>query len=305
MRIFSPLRHLINNIQKLCLEVFIPNRKIRRIMKGNCAKRYLKKYINKIPAQSDCSKTEISEIRNYTIWQFWDSGLENAPDIVKSCISSIDKYEPDKRHIILNMDNIKDYVEIPQRYYDLLKLGKMGMAHFSDILRTYLLCEYGGCWIDSTVLLTDKLPEYITSSDLFLFKNYEIDDMDGLNIASYFIHSKPHNNLLEAIKEFLALYWSDNDFLVNYFCFLHMFTLLTNSTPDRRKSFDNIPFTSFIPVQHFQREILKQYNPGRWNQIKKMTPIHKLSYKKHMLPLDKIESISGTYYEKLINGELE
>ena len=47
MLIFSPLRHLLNNLGKLFLEVCVPNRKIRRILKGEMAKFYLKKYVKR------------------------------------------------------------------------------------------------------------------------------------------------------------------------------------------------------------------------------------------------------------------
>ena len=34
--------------------------------------------------------------------------------------------------------------------------GKIGMAHFSDLLRISLLAKWGGMWIDSTALCTDE-----------------------------------------------------------------------------------------------------------------------------------------------------
>lgn len=136
------------------------------------------------------------------------TGIEKAPEIVKRCVESVDKFEPNKKHVVLNLETIKDYVDIPHKYYELLKSGKMGMAHFSDILRTYLLVKYGGCWIDATVLLTDELPDYITNSDLFLFQNYAEDDLDGLNIANYFIHSKPNNKIMSTMKTALEKYWN-------------------------------------------------------------------------------------------------
>lgn len=303
MKIFSPLRQLLNGLKKLCLEIFIPNRRIRRIMKGDMAKSYLKKYVKSAIKEVCQVEYKKEEIKDYTIWQFWNSGIENAPELVKRCVESIDNFEPNKKHIVLSLETIKDYVEIPQKYYDLLKAGKMGMAHFSDILRTYLLLEYGGCWIDSTVLLTEKLPEYITTSDLFLFQNYKNDDLDGLNIANYFIHSKPNNKILNTIKIVLEKYWNENSFVVNYFFYLHAFTMITTSK-ELKEEWGETPFVSFIPVQHFQRELLNQFNEKRWNEIKSTTGVHKLTHKPKILGLNKVKEVSNTFYEKLINGEL-
>ncbi len=303
MRILTTFKYLVNGIKKLCLEIFIPNRKIRRIMKGEMAKNYLKKYVKAAIKETETQTFEQKEIKDYTIWQFWDTGIENAPEIVKRCVESIDKFEPNKKHVVLNLETIKNYVDIPQRYYELLKSGKMGMAHFSDILRTHLLLKYGGCWIDSTVLLTDKLPEYITNSELFLFQNYPNDDLDGLNIANYFIHSKPNNKIMKTIKTALEKYWNDNDFVANYFFYLHMFSMINTWNDKYKKEWSKMPFVSFIPVQHFQRELLNRYDKARWEEIKSTTGIHKLTYKPKIIGL-KSTDISNTFYEKLIKGEL-
>ena len=191
-----------------------------------------------------------------------------------------------------------------QKYYDLLKAGKMKMAHFSDILRTMLLIKYGGCWIDSTVYLTGKLPEYITNSDLFLFKNYEDVDLDGLNMANYFIHSKPNNKMLKDELDVIEEYWKDNNYVMNYFFYLHIFTLLTKSDEENKRIWAKVPFVSFIPVQHFQRELMTQFDEQKWNAFKEQSNIHKLSYKSKALGLKKEQELSGTFYEKLIKGEL-
>ena len=304
MLIFSPIKQFIHSIKKLCLEIFIPNRKIRRILKGEMAKNYLKKYIKSLDCKTEHKYCKNNEIENYTIWQFWDSGAENAPEIVKRCIESIDKFEPDKRHIVLDLKNISEYVELPEIYYTLLSQGKMKMAHFSDILRTYLLLKYGGCWIDSTVLLTGKIPDYITSSDFFVFKNELNDDLDGLNLASYFIHSKPDNKFLKEIKELLFAYWSDNRYLMNYFLYLHALTAITQRNETNKQLWQNVPFVSFVPVQHFQNELLNPYNEQKWEIFKRESSIHKLSFKTKTLGLNKVKNIDGTYYDKLLKGEL-
>ena len=304
MRILTTFKYLVNGVKKLCLEIFIPNRKIRRIMKGDMAKNYLKKYVKSAIKETEAQTLEQKEIKDYIIWQFWDTEIENAPEIVKRCVESIDKFEPNKKHIILNLDNIEKYIELPQKYYSLLKSGNMGMAHFTDILRTYLLVKYGGCWIDSTVLLTDKLPEYITSSELFLFQNYPNDDLDGLNIANYFIHSKPNNKIMMTMKTALEKYWDDNDFVANYFFYLHMFTMISTWDEEKHNNWNTIPFVSFIPVQHFQRELLNRFDNARWEEIKSTTGIHKLTYKPKIIGLKNNTDISNTFYEKLIKGEL-
>lgn len=297
--VFKP----INSICKCFLEGFVWDKQIRTILKGKLAKIYLKKYVNRISKMKfegfpDQPKPKI-------IWQYWEQGWNNAPDIVQACVKSVEKYKNGCEHILLDKNSIKNYVDIPQYIYDLKDRGIINSAHFSDIVRTYLLCKHGGTWVDATVLFTQNLPEYIINADLFVFQNDLKRDIDGLNMASYFISSKPHNLILERCREIFELYWRENLFLNNYFMFLHAFTMLTRSAKDAKEIFSKIPFFSFVSVQRFQSEILTPYTPERMEQIKSISPIHKLSYKANVLSKHAPMNIEGTFYEKLIKEGLD
>ena len=85
-RVFKFIKSLfwqiINSIIIICLEIFVINRRIRRILKGDFAKFYLNKYVSKAVKQP----VEVKEIAEpYRIWQYWEQGLENAPEIVEAC----------------------------------------------------------------------------------------------------------------------------------------------------------------------------------------------------------------------------
>lgn len=44
--------------------------------------------------------------------------------------------------------------------------GQIGLAHLSDYVRAFLLDEYGGLWIDATVMCTQPLPASMLSRRL-------------------------------------------------------------------------------------------------------------------------------------------
>jgi len=270
-------------------------------MKGKFAKVYLKKYVKQTSkVKFDYPQKQKSKI----IWQYWEQGLENAPDIVKACLKSVERYKGDFQQIILDKESIKEYIKIPEEIEKLKEKGIIKSAHYSDIVRTYLLCEYGGIWIDATVLLTDELPDYIKNAELFVFQNELKLDCDNLNMASYFISSAPHNVILEHCKDIFTRYWNENLFLNNYFMFLHAFTMLTQYDKDCKDCFSKIPFFSFLPVQRFQSELLNQYSAERWEQIKSISPVHKLSYKSKVIARHRKMETAGTFYEKLVNNQL-
>ena len=296
---------LVNSIIKICLEIFVFDRKIRRILKGNWAKFYLRKYVNKgcrlkpEVSASDGEKAgrNTGKEEQAPVWQYWESKDGTIPPLVQACLNSVDKYKGNRKRILLNPENVREYADIPEIFWKLKEKGIIKTAFFSDILRTCLLIQHGGIWIDATVLLTEELPDYITDADLFVFQNDLKIDLDGLNMASYFIASKPDNIILKQTLEALKYYWNENRFLVNYFTFLHTFTMVTQKN---KEVFALVPFFSFLPVQQFQSELLNPFSEERWREIKKMSGIHKLTHKQSVLTKKKEINTEGTFYEHVI-----
>lgn len=288
----------LNSFVKFFLEAFIINRKIRRSLKGEFCKWYLKKYINQV--EKLYVPTFPKKHTRYRIWQYWDSGFDNAPDIVKACISSVDKYKGDIERIFLTKDNIKEYVDIPQFYYEMYDKGIIKPAHFSDILRTYLLVEHGGCWIDATVYLTAPLPDYIRASELFVFQNDEEKDLDGLNMANYFISSNGNSVILQKMKKFLDIFWQENNFCINYFFYLHAFTMFSKSSEQNQLEWSEMLSLSYLSVQIMQNKLLNTYSENLYNELKRISPIHKLTYKNRVLSKKKNIDFSNTLYEHIL-----
>lgn len=293
----SYLYSMLNSLVKISLELLVFDRKLRRRLKGNFCKWYLKPYIQTIESEDiKLSKTP----KEYRIWQYWNGDIQNAPDIVKCCIKSVEKYKGELEHVILNDENIKNYITIPDYIYELKNQGIIKAAHFADIVRTYLLYEYGGLWIDATVLLTAPLPEYIRDSELFVFQNDENEDPDGLNMANYFISSKGNSVIIAKMKRFLEEYWKNNYFVINYFFYLHAFTMFTHSSKDNIKEWSEIFYSPYIPVQLMQNELKDKFSPRRYKELKQISPIHKLTYKWKVMSKKKKFDPQGTLYEYLI-----
>lgn len=289
---------------RFILEILIFDISARRIYKGKLIKFFLKQYVNKVVQAQQSKQSKQAEPCSQIIWQYWEQGFENAPDIVKACINSVQKYKGSCKHIILDKENLKEYIEIPEFILELNKKGVIKSAHFSDIVRTYLLEKHGGIWVDATVLLTDFLPSYVLNADFFVFQNDLNKDIEGLNITNYFISAKANNEFISRMRIFLELYWYENNYAINYFFYMHFLTLLTQANDDLKKAFDKVPYYNFIQVQHFQRELLKPYDENYWEHVKQRSFAHKLSYKQKVLNRNNI-AVHQTYYEKLINGELE
>ena len=240
--------------------------------------RLLRKYRKEYQKVFDSFKfdEDLEQKKVKVIWVFWYQGIDQAPTIIKKCIESQKKYSKDYEIRIITKDNISKYVQLPDFIMEKFKKGIISFTHFSDLLRISLLAEYGGIWLDSTVLLTDFLPEYITNNKLFVYKNVELDRSDEVQIvaSSWLISSYTNQKIVLLTKELLYEYWKRNNKLYDYFLF-HIFFKM--SSDFFKEEWDNIPtYSNVIPHLLFF-DFLKPYNESRFTSIKEMSSVHKLN----------------------------
>lgn len=287
---------IINSIYKIFLELFIFDKKLRAKLKARFAKLYLKKYVDfGINCKIDKNKNRKDE---KIIWQYWHQGTKEAPKIIKKCLLSVKEQMKGYKQIVLDYNSIKDYVELPDRYYRLLEDKKMKIAHFSDVLRVYLLEKYGGTWIDSTIYLTDKIPDEIMNSNFCILQKDILSDLSGNNNSCFFIHNKEYSAHIAMMKNILDKYWAENDFVINYFMFEHISTMLSQIKGELKDEWDNMPRYSAEITGELQKHLFDEFKIDEFEKIKKLTPIHKLTYKKPKKTAQK-----NTYYDYILNEE--
>lgn len=223
------------------------------------------KYLDKLPRYKET--TERDNIIRWCRLQ----GEENAPKLNKSCLKSIRKFVKDKKIIILTEKNIKDYVKFPDYIQKKYKDGIISRTHFSDLLRTELLIKYWWTWIDSSVLLTDYNKKFF-ESEFFVFKS----DNEYSALSSWFITSNKSNPILLTTRDLLYEYRENNDYLLHYFLFHLFFTLATKKYP---KIWNKVPKYSNKPPHVMQREFLREYNKESFEELKKISSVHKLNHK--------------------------
>jgi len=223
-----------------------------------------------------------SEIKNEKssksnkVWIFWLQGIENAPKIVQACAKSVKNNLQDREIIFLNIDNYRQYIKFPDYIEEKLRDGKISYTQFSDLMRAELLTQYGGLWLDATVLCTGKIPDYILDSQLFVFKNIGLDRSGEETIAasSWLISSWSHNKIIELTRNLLLEYWKKEDYLTNYYIFHLFFKIATEKYNDIWK---DVPTFNNITPHILQFELLEEFNEKRFEQIKTMSTIHKLN----------------------------
>lgn len=173
---------------------------------------------HEIKDTTDFEKTSDNE---KIIWVLWYQGLNCAPDVVKSCIASIIKQNPDYKVIVLTDDNVWNFYNAPSYVKDKVLSGIITKTHFSDILRFYLLKTYGGVWIDSTVYMTKPLLPWFSIHPFATLKdngtNVDLLSISEGKWSGYIISSAKGGYLVTMLNSFFERYWEKEERLVDYF----------------------------------------------------------------------------------------
>lgn len=233
-------------------------------------KRRYSRYIHDYPEQQAPTPKHI--------WICWLQGIEHAPEIVRQCFRSVQHFAPDYEITLLTESNLLDWCTIPDDITAKYKSGRIGFAHFADIVRTNLLVEHGGIWLDATVLLTGALPDFITSSQVFFFRSSWIAPVQHVG-SNWLLASQPHNPLFENQQTLLYEYWRHERYLKDYFIY-HLFTyLIMQSNAQSRTIIQNMPYRNNAAPLTMVFRMFEPYSERLYNDITTESAVHKLSYK--------------------------
>ena len=184
------------------------------------------------------------------IFIYWDKGFELAPPIVTKCVESWVKHNNDWKIILLDDNNLKQYIDINETFKDHLDvINNLTKTSYSDVIRLLLLDKYGGAWIDATVFCNRPL-KWLKDTEFFMFEK-----PDKLP-STWFIYTGLNNYIIKEWKSSMINYikkleytdikpihaietlnlWKDNKYnYIHYFWVHYLFNDLLNN-----KIFNNL-----------------------------------------------------------------
>ncbi len=122
-------------------------------------KNYLKsKYKDVIEKYKNQRQPEVGIPDDAPIFILWFQGEEQMPPIVRLCYERAKRFCLNHPVILLNRENLKNYIDVPQIVYDKLDTGKFTIQFFADLIRNILIAKYGGIWMDATIYLSSPPP---------------------------------------------------------------------------------------------------------------------------------------------------
>ena len=270
MKLFKGIERAIARIRQ--------KRTLKRVMTVYGQEKVIKKYIGNSGIYGD--RREIIG-SNSNIWVCWWQGEEKMPDVVKICYRSIKKMSGKHPVVLITDYNCKDYVKLPQFIWDKYAAGVISRTHLSDILRFYLLKEYGGIWMDITNFITAEIDTFVpVESDFFSYKHITSYNNVSRGLwTSYFNASGKGNIIPSYLYESLVNYWRITDKLEDYLLLDFIFKLGYDHIPAMKNIIDSIKLSD---IGNMRKIMNKKWNEKEWKRYFTQAPFHKLSYKKYI-----------------------
>lgn len=227
---------------------------------------------------------QLNKFNESPIWFCWLQGKQNMPPLVQTCLKSIQANNGEHPVVFVNLDNYGQYITIPTHIVELFKNGKIQYAHFADIIRTALLYNYGGCWMDSTIFLTDRLREEIFNNEFYSVK-LERDKffVSKERWSNFFLSCSSGNLLMGRVLKMFDIYLLKKDFFIDYFMMDYFMDMNIETDIQLKLMIDSIPYNN-KNIHQLKFHLNDDYSKAKFDNICKDTYIHKLSWK--MVPLN-------------------
>lgn len=242
---------------------------------------------------------ELEHSKSKIVWFCWLQGLEQAPLIVKVCYASLQKHLTDWEIKVIDGKNWKEYVQLPDYIVQKWEKKLIPPALFSDLLRLQLLIQYGGSWIDATILCTGFTPQNEKDSrdyleaDLFVFQYARPGVNEWSGISNWFITSCTNNKVLLLLRDMLFEYWREYDYLLDYYIFHLFFSMLRDEYP---KEIASMPYGYSPWSLALMFNLDKPFNQKKWDSHTSKVCFHKLAYSLRQRTLDD----KSNYYHHII-----
>lgn len=146
-----------------------------------------------------------------TIWILWFQGLENAPEVVKTCYASWQSMNPGWTVRLIDMKELTSLISVEPMMQTKIAREQQPVWQqaLSDYARINLLATYGGVWVDATsfcsVPLDTWLPDH-AQAGFFAFDR----SAEARIIDSWFLASSIENPLTVRLKDMVNAYWQTN-----------------------------------------------------------------------------------------------
>lgn len=264
------------------------------------------KYKNNSGQQVFCSEPLGVDFKGkIPVWVLWLQGLDQAPELVRMCIKSICTNMPSVAEVkLLTLDNLGQYIRVPDWIIQKVNEGKISLTHFSDIVRMGLLYRYGGMWIDATYYVHRAVEAEFFDREFYtnrLSVPQWRADISRSRWAGNCMLMKPGNLLAKFALECFYEYWKLKDDMIDYYLIDYVIALAYDNLPEVRRMIDDCPYSQ-PQVFELGKVMNNKWSKEKMEAMTKDTNFFKLSYKVPLVKENVVDDM--TFYGYLLKRML-
>lgn len=170
------------------------------------------------------------------VWIAWLQGWQQAPLLCHHCLQSWREHNPSWDVRPIDLLAIRHLLDLPD-----LRDKQITAASFADLIRVQLLHEFGGVWVDATLLCRQPLDGWLGSAlaqGFFAFDRPAPDRM----LASWFLAtSHAGHPLVSRWYDASLAYWQHRDRAHAYFWFHDLFRQICAADPELAACWQRVP----------------------------------------------------------------
>lgn len=179
------------------------------------------------------------------IWVYWNDE-SSMPEMVSACIRRIRANCNGHKVTLVTEKTVSDYLTLDEVVWRKYREGKISRTHFCDIVRIALLYQYGGVWMDCTILMTQPLPPEVTTLDFYTVKTSAeaTENVCSGRWSTFMMACHKGNLMMRATLDVFIEYWKRYDDIVSYVWMDYIFYLLYRHIPSIKQMLDAVPFNN-------------------------------------------------------------
>jgi hypothetical protein len=194
---------------------------------------------------SPTTQSQKEETQRSLIWTYWNE--DPLPDFIKKCIDTWRKENPEYTVNIVTNENLESFVGFDES--QAIKNWKFNDSpqRMSDLVRLSVLTEYGGVWLDASIICYESLDWTLEEKTPKVYSIPELSTSEDPLIESWFISC-------EADDPFVTK-WNEE------FRSVENFDTIEDYVKDADVSMKGIDFPNYLLVYVCAKKVYRDLGP--------------------------------------------
>lgn len=206
------------------------------------------------------------------IWVFWAQGFSAAPPVVQLCRKRLDAMKGKCEVRELCAETVTRWCTIPE---DVKQSLAGNWTTYSDVVRTALLAEHGGIWLDATAFLAQPVDLLLPPRLQEVFPYTRSDQLP----CSWCMVSPIGHPIVRMLRDVQIRWWTMHSELPAYFWIHYLFEAMLAQHGACRRWWATANPTSGWLANVLVRRLNMPYDELRIRQILGLTAVQKLTFK--------------------------